>query len=79
MVTGIVYFKKLSEDDQQVRYSFGAEHGDMHRTLVVNKDTVRPEPEDGKPDYEFRKAAGNIVVSFRDRGEWPPHALHAIY
>lgn len=76
-MASLVCFEKVYEDGQQLRYKFGFDDQNMARTLTLDKDTRRSEPEDGQIDYEFLKASRKINGTFTDEGRWPERGCHA--
>ena len=65
----MVDFKKVREDSQEVEYPFG--FPTMHRRLVIQKDSQQGRPADGRDDLLYRKAVTKIVLTHRDKREWP--------
>lgn len=76
-MASLVYFEKVSEDQEKLHYRFGFDDQDMTRSLTVDKQTRRSEPDDGRVDYEFIKASRKISSTFSDRGSWPERGMHA--
>ncbi|MGH3998851.1 MAG: hypothetical protein ACRDTJ_15505 [Pseudonocardiaceae bacterium] len=76
-MASLVYFEKVDEDDQRLRYKFGFDDQNMTRTLALDKTTRRSEPDDGQINYEFLKAFQKISGTFTDEGRWPERGCHA--
>lgn len=76
-MASLVYFQRVGEDDQRLRYKFGFDDQNMTRALTLDKGTRRSEPEDGQIDYEFLKASRKINGAFTDEGRWPERGCHA--
>lgn len=75
-MAAIVYFKKTSEDERTIRYSFGPEPDQMARVLTFDKTTHRSTPQDDRTDHEFLAASRKITTTFQERGTWPEKGMH---
>ncbi|QTZ91704.1 hypothetical protein [Streptomyces auratus] len=76
-MAALIYFKKLSEDDDAIIYSFGDDPSDMSRKLTMNRATRRPQPDDGNVDYSFLKASRKINAVHDEADEWPERGMSA--
>jgi hypothetical protein len=76
-MASFAYFKKIDEDNSTVRYNFGPERDDMHRSLIFDKENKRPLLEDKNEDHQFFGTATAIFRLFNEAGIWPEHGVHA--
>ena len=76
-MASLVYFEKIDEDEQEIRYRFGFDDRNPVRSLTMDKATRRSRPDDGRVDHEFLKASRKVNAVFDDTGRWPGRGLHA--
>ncbi|MFE2476420.1 hypothetical protein [Streptomyces sp. NPDC059389] len=76
-MAGLVYFRKISEDAETVRYAFGPEPHDMARTLTVDKASRTSAVDDGRPDYLALKASRKINALGTRSPDWPDRGMSA--
>ncbi|MFF3767826.1 hypothetical protein ACFYYR_27615 [Streptomyces sp. NPDC001922] len=76
-MASLVYFHRLEENEDGVRYLFGSDPEEMHRTLTLNKGTRRSLPDDDTVDHAFLKASQKINSIYGERGTWPLCGLSA--
>ncbi|MFF2508340.1 hypothetical protein ACFVTY_34000 [Streptomyces sp. NPDC058067] len=76
-MASLVYFKKLSEQRDAIRYSFGEAPAEMSRTLTMAIAARTSKPDDGDLDYTFLKASRKINSLFEERNEWPERGMSA--
>lgn len=76
-MAALVYFKKLSEGPHTVVYTFGEDPSEMTRSLSMDRDTRRSQPDDGNVDYPFLKASRKINAIYDERSEWPERGMSA--
>ncbi|MFD3556566.1 hypothetical protein [Streptomyces goshikiensis] len=76
-MAALVYFRKVSEDPDWVRYEFGDDPGNFSRLLRVKKATGSSAAEDGQTDYTFLKASRKINKMSTEAGQWPDRGMSA--
>jgi hypothetical protein len=76
-MASLVYFKKLSEQPESIRYSFGPDPEEMARTLTVDTASRTSTADDGNIDYTFLKASRKINSLFEERSRWPERGMSA--
>ncbi|MFJ4923353.1 hypothetical protein [Streptomyces sp. NPDC088725] len=59
-MASLVRFKKLSEQPDAIRHSFGEDPDEMVRTLTMDTTSRTSTSDDGKVDYTFLKASWKI-------------------
>lgn len=74
-MAAIVYFKKVSDEPEVVRYMFGEDPEGMNRQLVMVKHDRKSEPEDGNINYTFLKASRKINSMFDESARWPERGM----
>ncbi|MGW1744924.1 hypothetical protein ACWCRD_04745 [Streptomyces sp. NPDC002092] len=74
-MASLVYFKKLSEQPDSIRYSFGEDPAEMDRTLTVDTASRTSTSDDGNTDYTFLKASRKINSVFEERRQWPERGM----
>lgn len=74
-MASIVYFRKVHEDPEVVRYEFGWEPDEMDRTLSMDTHTRRPSHGDRNADYQSLKASRKISSLYREMGTWPDQGM----
>ncbi|MER5968664.1 hypothetical protein ABT112_02780 [Streptomyces sp. NPDC002055] len=76
-MASLVYFHRLEENEDGVRYLFGPDPEEMHRTLTLDKGIRRSLPDDGTIDHAFLKASQKINSIREERGTWPLRGFSA--
>ncbi|MFE9890082.1 hypothetical protein [Streptomyces scopuliridis] len=76
-MASLVYFKKLSEQPDSIRYSFGENPDEMVRTLTMDTASRNSTSDDGNVDYTFLKASRKINSLFEERSQWPERGMSA--
>ncbi|MCD9875269.1 hypothetical protein [Streptomyces guryensis] len=71
----MAYFRKLSEQPDSIRYSFGEDPEEMDRTLIVDTSSRTSTSDDGIADYTFVKASRKIHSVFEERRRWPERGM----
>ncbi|GLX18405.1 hypothetical protein [Streptomyces lavendulae] len=74
-MAALVYFRKISEGLELVRYEFGEDPENFLRQLVMEKDTGTSVAEDGLTDYTFLKASRKINAMCAEAGRWPDRGM----
>ncbi|MEV6948196.1 hypothetical protein AB0N07_40980 [Streptomyces sp. NPDC051172] len=74
-MASLVYFKKLSQQPDSIRYTFGEDPAEMDRTLTVDTASRTSSSDDGNADYTFLKASRKINSVFEERGQWPERGM----
>ncbi|MDJ0386037.1 hypothetical protein [Streptomyces sp. G-G2] len=74
-MAALVYFRKASEDSNQVHYDFGDDPGNFSRRLTVAKDSHTSVADDGRVDYTFLKASRKINSLREESGLWPERGM----
>ncbi|NUQ95952.1 MAG: hypothetical protein HOY79_05095 [Streptomyces sp.] len=74
-MASLVYFKKLFEQPDSIRYSFGEDPVDMGRTLTMDTASRTSTSDDGNADYAFLKASRKINSLFEGTGLWPERGM----
>jgi hypothetical protein len=71
------YFKKMRENDSNIFYAYGSDAQALTSELIFEKQSRRPTVAVADLGYTGRKAAGQIVQLFMERGEWPENSADA--
>ncbi|MGW2564386.1 hypothetical protein ACWCXB_35340 [Streptomyces sp. NPDC001514] len=76
-MAALVYFRKVSEDAELVRYEFGDDPDSFSRHLTMDKQSHTSSADDGQMDYSFLKASRKINAIREERGQWPGRGMSA--
>ncbi|WP_328923744.1 hypothetical protein OG429_03315 [Streptomyces sp. NBC_00190] len=76
-MAALVYFRKIFEDSEVVRYEFGDDHDSFSRRLTMRKVPRTSVADDGLVDYTFLKALRKINALHTERGQWPERGMSA--
>ncbi|MEV0410976.1 hypothetical protein AB0I68_09245 [Streptomyces sp. NPDC050448] len=76
-MAGLVYFRKVFEGAEAVRYAFGADPEDLPRSLTLDKGSCTSTVEDGRTDYLALKASRKINALHTESGHWPARGMSA--
>ncbi|MFG2624076.1 hypothetical protein [Streptomyces sp. NPDC048473] len=74
-MAALVYFRKISEDSELVRYEFGDDPDSFSRQLTMKKDPQTSVADDGLADYTFLKASRKIDAMRAEAGQWPERGM----
>mgnify|MGYP001124410112 FL=1 len=74
-MASLVYFKRLSEQPDSIRYTFGEDPAEMQRTLTVDTASRASTSDDGNADYTFLKASRKIHSMFEEHRQWPERGM----
>ncbi|MFB7515828.1 hypothetical protein [Streptomyces sp. NPDC056144] len=74
-MAALVYFRKISEDGELVRYEFGGDPDKFTRQLTMGKESRTSSADDGLTDYAFLKASRKINAMREERGQWPDRGM----
>ncbi|MFF3629570.1 hypothetical protein [Streptomyces sp. NPDC002164] len=74
-MAGLVYFRKVSEDAELVRYEFGDDPDSFARHLTMNKESRTSSADDGRMDYSYLQASRKINAMHEERGRWPDRGM----
>ncbi|MER5205070.1 hypothetical protein [Streptomyces sp. NPDC002825] len=74
-MAALVYFRKISEDGELVRYEFGDDPDNFTRHLTMDKEARTSSADDGRTDYSFVKASRKINAMREERGQWPDRGM----
>ncbi|MFI6005871.1 hypothetical protein ACIA98_36720 [Streptomyces sp. NPDC051366] len=76
-MAALVYFRKISEDAETVRYAFGPDPEDLPRTLTLNKASRTSTVDDGRLDHLSLKASRKINALHSRSTHWPDRGMSA--
>lgn len=65
------YYEKIREDEDQVEYRYGSEPSDLAGLLAIDKRSLCPCSATDRLGLTAQMAAGRIIRTYRERGEWP--------
>ncbi|MFJ6012134.1 hypothetical protein [Streptomyces sp. NPDC092952] len=74
-MAALVYFRKISEDAELVRYEFGDDPDSFSRHLTMDKESRTSSVDDDRTDYSFLKASRKINAMREERGQWPDRGM----
>ncbi|MFE9636453.1 hypothetical protein [Streptomyces sp. NPDC006463] len=74
-MAGLVYFRKVFEDSEVVRYDFGDDPDSFSRRLTMKKAPRTSVADDDLVDYAFLKASRKINALHAERGHWPERGM----
>ncbi|UUU41547.1 hypothetical protein [Streptomyces sp. NBC_00162] len=74
-MAALVYFRKISEDPELVRYEFGDDPDNFSRQLTMKKGPRVSAADDGLTDYTFLKASRKINAMREEAGRWPERGM----
>lgn len=70
-MAAIVHFEKTGEDAERVTYRYGADQGNLARSLTIEKANRRPLVDADKVTFNIELAMSGILRAYREQGDWP--------
>ena len=74
-MASIVYFRRLEESSERVRYVYGYPEPDQ--AVDFDAETGEPVSDGNEQTYLYRKAVGAILKRRRAEGAWPSSGMSA--
>ncbi|MEU3657316.1 hypothetical protein AB0E67_31910 [Streptomyces sp. NPDC032161] len=74
-MAALVYFRRIFEDAELVRYEFGDDPNSFSRHLTMDKESRTSSADDGRADYSFLQASRKINAMREERGRWPDRGM----